>query len=166
IESLAAEFETLVSSLDKQNAAQSLQGIGALVCAATAVAALSTDFSTRDAVGDVIDSLVDLYATYQAGIDTAYGALTGGIGKQFIPDHDTLSELYGIFTATNQLLIDRAFDLKTKRVMRLTAPNDAITLTWELYGDIGKLPYFLATNHIVDDEFNEIPAGREIVAYV
>ena len=166
IESYRTRYESMVGADDKKVAAESLQMIGAILVNASAIALLNTDFETRDAVGEAIDSLVDSLLSYRDEVDAVQAGLSGPISEQFIPDHNLQSQLAGIVAATTQVAINRAFDLKAKRAMRLAAPSDAITLTWELYGDLEKLDFFSRTNRITDNEFWEIPSGREIVAYV
>lgn len=166
VNSFADRFQNLVSAEDKAVAAQSLQAVGGLCASATAVAALNTEYETREDIGEVIDSLVATLTTYRGAIDTVQTDLAGPIGEVFIPDHNLQSRLADIMAATNQLAINRAFDLKTKKTIRLRQPSDPLTLTWELYNDIGQLAYFLRTNKITANEFVEIPSGRQVVAYV
>jgi hypothetical protein len=165
IVSYVGQFQTLITSGDKKNAAVTLETAGALVVVAASRAALFTEFTTREAVGEAIDALSALEELYLDGVDTAYGSLEGPIGTQFIPDHDTLSVLQAVIASVNQILIGRAFDLKSKRTLRLTAPSDPLSLTWQLYADIDMLAFFLATNRITGDQFIEIPSGAEVVAY-
>lgn len=156
----------LVLSADRRNAAVMLETVGALAVSASVRAAIATEFTTREAVGEVIDGLAELYAAYISGIDAAYASFDGSISRQFVPDHDLVTAVADAVAGTNRLLITRAFDLKTKRTVRLSSPSDALTLTWEMYGDIERLPYFLETNRITENEFWEIPSGREVAAYV
>lgn len=166
VDSLVSRFESLVSPEDREVAAQSLQAVGGLATAATAVAVLNTEFETREDVGDAIDNLVVVLASYREGMDTVQSGLADSIKDAFIPDSNVQSLLADIMAATNQIAINRAFDLKARKVTRLRAPSDPITLTWEFYGDLGRLEYFLRTNRITGDWFFEIPSGTEVVAYV
>jgi hypothetical protein len=58
------------------------------------------------------------------------------------------------------------FDLKSKLIYILSNPSDPITETWKLYKDMDELEFFIQSNNLVEDEFIELPSGRELVAYV
>jgi hypothetical protein len=182
IEGLVTQYESLVGKEDRRNAAHSLQSVGAIVTAATAVAIMNTQaaggsstqaaggsstYNTRDAVGAAVDALSGVYAAYQDAMDTVYAGLSSeSIENQFVPDHNTLDLVCAVSTAVSRLAINRAFDLKIQQSIILKAPSDPITLTWELYRDMDQLDFFCVTNAIAGPEFVEIPAGRKVVAYV
>ena len=166
VNDLVDEFRQLTSDSDRQTAAQTTQAVGALAVAASGTAALNTEFSTRESVGNAIDGLGRAYTAYREGMDQVQAGFDGQISSRFIPNHNLLALIYEVATSTNQILINRAFDLKTKKTVILSSPSDAISQTWELYGDLGRLEFFLQTNRIVEDEFFEIPSGRELVAFV
>lgn len=166
ISSYVNRFNALIAGHDKLVAAQSLQSVGTLTVSASAFAVLNTEFETREEVGHAIDGLSGIYLGLRGAIDDVSSDLSGPITERFIVEHNMLSSLHEVITSTNRILLSRAFELRSRRRMRLEAPSDAITLTWELYGDIGRLEFFLRTNRISDDEFLEIPSGREIVAYL
>lgn len=165
IGSYLMDIADLVLSKDQRIAAGSLQTVGAICVSALAESALATEFTTREQVGESIDKLNDAYDAYLAALIAASDALPDGIVKSFVPDHNVGSYLDEIVKLTTLVLLDRAFSLKIKRTIILSAPSDPITLTWKYYKDMDKLSYFCDTNKIVNDEFFELPAGRAVDIY-
>lgn len=167
INSYTAEIASLVKTDEKSNAAAMLETVGGVCAGALVEAAYNTDFDTRDAVGSAIDQIVETYAAYLAAIDAARATFTGNINTTYIPSHDLGSILQNIVKEAAQVLIDRAFSLKTKRTFHLKAPSDPLTLCWKYYQDVSNatIEYFCRTNRIAWNEFIEIPTGREIVIY-
>lgn len=174
-EELALEFEgyfeTATDVMDKINNALLYQSVSSTAAAATAEAAMDTDLETRDAVGVAIDAISEVETIANEGTLEIYqtiadGSTTGIVSDQFAPDHNVSSSLGILTSKAISILLTRSFDLKSKLTTVLTGPSDAITLTWDLYGDLDKLDFFILTNNIKDKEFYEIPSGREIIAYV
>ena len=148
------------------NNARTAESMGLFSVAAVNEAALSTDYSTREAAGDALDFINLAFATVEQQLSLIYQLLTNGVVNSFAINHDSLSETGQIVAQTNAILLDRAFDLKKKQTIILIAPTDPITLTWRFYKDITQLQFFIDTNNLQDEEIIEIPAGREIAAYV
>ena len=166
IESLATRGRLLIGLDDKRQNAETLQAVGCLLTAATATAILNQRYETRDDVGAAVDSLVAVTTALGDAIGAGAADVPGLVSGAYIPDHNLLSTLADIATTTMQLSINRAFDLKAKKTLRLTEPSDALTITAREYGDLSRLDFFLRTNRITGNEFIEIPAGREVVVYV
>lgn len=160
------DMSNATTNEDRQNLALSLQAVGSIVAASTAIATLNVDYETRDQVGDSIDSLSDLMASYQASIDNAVAVNGTSASKSFSPDGDVASGLHGIIFDAQSLLINKAYALKSRRTYRLTAPSDPMTLTWTYYGNLDMLDFFCRTNKVTNNEFIELPAGRNVVVYV
>ena len=142
------------------------QDVGLFASTITAEAALFTEYETRDAAGDALDFVNDSFVLIEQRISEIYQLLANGVITSFEPDHNTGLSALLIIGKTNAILIDRSFDLKAKQTVILSGPSDAITETWRFYKDMDKLEFFIRTNNIQDNENLEIPAGREIVAYV
>ena len=170
IEDIATSFITGFGvSSDKQsqiNDAIIFQDVGLFASTITAEAALFTEYETRDAAGDALDFVNDSFVLIEQRISEIYQLLANGVITSFEPDHNTGLSALLIIGKTNAILIDRSFDLKAKQTVILSGPSDAITETWRFYKDMDKLEFFIRTNNIQDNENLEIPAGREIVAYV
>jgi prophage DNA circulation protein len=132
----------------------------------TAEAGLFTDYDSRDAAGDALDLVNDAFTDTVQYLSELYGILDNGVSKSFAPDHNTLLLALLVNGQTNAILIDRSFDLRAKQTETLSGPSDPITLTYKYYGTIDELEYFIATNHLTDNEIIEIPAGRQVIAYV
>lgn len=148
--------------------AGTFQSLGAMSAAATAEAALFTEFETRDTAGAALDFINDADALIEQKNNEIYQTLAGAVDKTYAPDHDTWLNLSLIIGKTNAILIDRSFDLKAKQTVILSAPSDPISLTWKYYRSsaLEDIEFFIRTNNLQDTEIVEIPSGREIVAYV
>ena len=148
---------------DSANVAYILQGIGTACVLGVANAGIMIDYETRETVGKSIDDIDGAYSDYLAVLQSA-----GNVdGSQFAIDHDTISGLHGAAYDTITYLTNASFDLKLKRTYTLTAPSDPVTLCWKYYRDISHdtLDFFARTNKLVNYEFIEIPAGREVAIY-
>lgn len=148
---------------DSENVAYILQGIGTACVLGVANAGIMIDYETRETVGKSIDDISGAYSDYLAVLQSA-----GNVdGSQFAIDHDTLSGLHGVAHDTITYLTNASFDLKLKRTYTLTAPSDSVTLCWKYYRDISHdtLDFFARTNKLVNYDFIELPAGREVAIY-
>ena len=126
-------------------------------------AGIMIDHETRETVGKSIDNISGTYSDYLAVLQSAGNRG----GSKFAVDHDTLSGLHGVAHDTITYLTNTAFGLKLKRTYILTAPSDPVTLCWKYYRDISHdtLDFFARTNKLVDYDFIELPAGREVAIY-
>ena len=148
---------------DSENVAYILQGIGTACVLGVANAGIMIDYETRETVGKSIDDISGAYSDYLAVLQSA-----GNVdGSQFAIDHDTLSGLHGVAYDTITYLTNASFDLKLKRTYTLTAPSDPVTLCWKYYRNISHdtLDFFARTNKLVNYDFIELPAGREVAIY-
>jgi len=148
------------------NDAVIFQDLGFFGTSVTAEAALFTDYETRDAAGDALDFLNDVFDLTEQQLSEIYQTLANGVITSWEPDHNTGLAALLINGNTNSILIDRSFDLKAKQTVILSGPSDAITETWRFYQDMDQLEFFIRTNNLQDNEILEIPAGKEIIAYV
>lgn len=151
---------------EKLNFARMVESLLYFSASVTAEAGLFTDYSTREVAGNALDLINTAYDLAEQNMSEIYQLLDGLITTSFEPNHDTGLNSLLLIGKTNAILIDRSFDLKAKQITILAGPSDPITLTWRFYKDMDKLEYFIETNNIQDTEFIEIPAGREIIAYV
>ena len=159
-------IKVILAIQENLNNARIAESIGLFSVAAVNEAALSTDYSTREAAGDALDFINLSFATVEQQLSLIYQLLTNDIVNSFAINHDSLSETGQIVAQTNVILLDQSFDLRTKQVIILNAPTDPIILTWRFYKDITQLQFFIETNNLQDEEIIEVPAGRGIVAYV
>lgn len=160
------DFATNPNVQENLNNARIAESMGLFSVAAVNEAALSTDYATREAAGDALDFINLSFATVEQQLSLIYQLLTNDIVNSFAINHDSLSETGQIVAQTNALLLDQSFDLRTKQIIILNAPIDPLILTWRFYKDTSKLQFFIETNNLQDEEIIEVPAGREIVAYV
>lgn len=153
------------------NNAVMLQSISSMVTSQVVEASLFTDLETRDAAGQSIDFINDSVDLVEESVLDTYQILSDpeqanvNITNIFTPDHDTFLYLGQVVGESNSLLISRSFDLKAKRTTILTAPSDALTLTYKLYGTNTKLEFFIQTNKLTDVEIIEMPVGKSVVSY-
>jgi len=148
-----------------------LQSISSMVTSQVVEASLFTDLETRDAAGQSIDFINDSVDLVEESVLSTYQTLSDpeqanvNITNIFTPDHDTFLYLGQVVGEANTLLISRSFDLKAKRTTILTAPSDALTLTYKLYGTIERLEFFIQTNKLTDVEIIEMPVGKSVISY-
>ncbi len=150
------------------NDALTFQNSFGIAIGALAEAALFTDYETRDQAADALDLLNNNLDEYENQISTVSQTLDGLVNNLFAPDHNTGLGLNLISGKTTALLLDRSFSLKARRDIVLTAPSDAMTLTWKYYKSIelSDIEFFARTNNLNDTDMAEIPAGRELVVYL
>ncbi len=160
------EFTENPNNTEKLNSARMAESLLFFGASVTAEAGLFTDYSTRDAAGDALDIINTAFDDTEQRMSEIYQLLDGDITTSFEPNHNTGLDTSLLIGKTNAILIDRSFDLKAKQITILSGPSDPITLTWQFYKDMAQLEFFIETNNIQDTEFIEIPAGREIIAYV
>ncbi len=151
---------------EKLNFARMAESLLYFSASVTAEAGLFTDYSTREAAGDALDLINTAFDLSEQSMSEIFQLLDGLVTTSFEPNHNTGLDSLLLIGKTNAILIDRSFDLKAKQITILSGPSDCITETWRLYKDMTQLGFFIETNNIQDTEFIEIPAGREIVAYV
>ena len=170
VEDMALLFaDSFGDSSDTQtqiNDAVILQDIMLFASTVTAEAGLFTEYETRDAAGQALDIINNAFDLSEQSLSEVYQDLADGIINSFEPDHNTSLNTSLIIGNTNSILVDRSFDLKAKQTVILIGESDAIIETWRFYKDMTKLDFFIRTNNLQDNEILEIPAGREIVAYV
>ncbi len=153
------------------NNAIMLQSISTMVTSTVIEASLFTELETRDTAGDVIDFINVSSLKVEEAVSSTYQALSDdtvsniNITNIFTPDHNTGLELGQIVGQSNGLLIDRSFSLKAKKITILSAPIDALSLAYKLYGTIEKLEFLIKTNKLTDTEIIEMNVGKEVVSY-
>lgn len=148
------------------NQAVMFQNIAYFTSAVLFEASLYTEYETRDIASLALEIVNDNATLVEQSTTEIYQILTGGITDIFSPDHNTGSILSDITANTNAILIERSFDLRSKVTEILKVNSDAITLTWKYYKDMDELDFFIRTNKLTNDEYIEIPAGREVASYV
>ena len=125
-----------------------------------------TDYTIRSEAIAAIEKINEGFNIFDTAFNEA--RTSGKISEEYSGDHNFWALLLDTIKSINQLLLNTAFDLKTEKKFILTNNSDIITLCYEYYGKIDNetIDFFITTNRMVNDEFMEIPAGREIVVYV
>ncbi len=161
-----------INRVGQINNAIMLQSITSMVASQVVESSLFTTFETRDSAGQAIDFINNSMDQVESSVLSAYQTLsdstkaTVNITNIFTPDHDTFLLLGQVVGESNSLLISRSFDLKAKKTIILSAPIDALSLTYKLYKSIDKLEFLIKTNKLTDVEIIEMPAGKVVIAYV
>jgi len=168
VEQLVDNFndESETSPINRRNNAITMQLLAGFGSAATAEAAGFTDYSIREQAVDAIDLVNDTLDVYNTGFENA--RTDGVVGEEFSGDHNFYSLMIDTITRVNNIILNQAFSLKAEKIIVLKNNSDIITLCYENYGavDNDTIDFFINTNRFIDDEFIEIPAGREVVFYV
>lgn len=160
------DFSQNINVQEKLNNARTAESILFFSSSAAAEAGFFTDYATRDAAGDALDFINDAFVLVEQTMSALNQLLSGDIAIAFQPNHNTLLETTLLVGETNAVLIDRSFALKTKQTVILSGPSDPISLTWRFYKDISQLQFFIDSNNLQDNEIIELPAGKEVIAYV
>jgi len=149
------------STVNKENNAKLLESIGGFALAAMTEAVVFTDFSIRSQATSAIEAINETLQIYNDAM-----ALSSGSG--YSGDHNFYSLLMDLITGVNAFTLNNAFDLKAEKKFVLKNNSDAITLCYENYGTVSteQMEFFINTNKLIENEFLEIPAGREIVVYL
>ncbi len=151
---------------NKINNAIMFEVVGGTASAALAEAALYTNYETRGDASDALETVQSGYSAYLEALESV--SVQGGNASQsYTGDHNFLSLLQDTIARISAILLDKSFDLKTERRLILSAPSDPITLCNKFYKSVSleTLEFFNRTNELSGDEFIELPAGREVVAY-
>lgn len=132
-----------------------------------AESALYTDFSVRtDTIAsiEIINDALDNYNTAMSDIRATGDDIT----KDYSGDHNLQMLLTDVTARVNDVLLNVAFSLKAEKRITLNNQSDILTLCYEYYDSIDNetVEYFINTNNIKNDEFIELPRGREIIIYV
>ena len=165
IASFGDDITNATTSEDVKNAGYTYQSIATACVSGYVSSAIAIDYTTRDQAGSSIDNLVDIAASYSAGMNTAANRISGDVTKSFSPDSDIERGVYDAIRDAIGLLLSRAFSLKSRRLYVIDHPSDPLTETWTHYGTMDDLEFFCATNKIIGNEFIELPAGRTLVFY-
>lgn len=133
-------------------------------------AALFTIFGNRKDIISTISSLDDTLSDYNTSISGSW--TDGNISNEYSGDHNFQLLLFDSIARTKDILLNQSFDLKAEKKFKLKNNSDIIDLCYEYYPinspeDLQYyIEYFIATNGIKNDEFCELPIGRQIVVYV
>lgn len=89
------------------------------------------------------------------------------IQNEYSGDHNFFSPAQDTVRRINAILLNQAFDLKAEKKFVLKVNSDILTLCYDIYKKVDNetITSFIESNRFVGDEFEEIPAGREIVSY-
>ena len=153
------------STTNKKNNVIMMQLFAGLATGATAEAAAYTDYSIRSEALSAIETINETLAIFTTGINDS--RTDGDVSNEFSGDHNFYNLIFDTITRVNEILLNRAFDLKAEKKFVLKYDSDAIILCYEHYGNVDPdtMQFFFETNRLINDEYTSIPAGREIVVY-
>lgn len=155
--------ETLPTN--RKNNVIMLQLFAGLAAGTTAEAAAYTDYSIRSEALSAIDTINETLEVFTTGLNDA--RTEGSVSQEYSGDHNFYSLIFDTITRINEILLNKAFDLKAEKKFTLKNSSDAITLCYEHYKSVSSdtIEFFIQTNRLINDEYTEIPAGREITIY-
>ncbi|MCK5600946.1 hypothetical protein KAR91_03695, partial [Candidatus Pacearchaeota archaeon] len=157
--------ESETSPVNRKNNAIMMQLIAGFGVGATSEAAAFTEDTIRSESIDsieIINETAEIFTTFFEQARTS-----GNVKQEFSGDHNFFSLIQDTTKRINEILLNRAFDLKAEKRFILKSNSDAITLAYEHYGNVQPetMKLFIDTNRLTGEEFTEIPSGREIVIY-
>lgn len=157
--------ESETSPVNRKNNAIMMQLISGFGVGATAEAAAFTEDTIRSESIDSIEIINETAEIFTAFFEQA--RTSGNVKQEFSGDHNLFSLIQDTNRRINQILLNRAFDLKAEKRFILKNNSDAVTLAYEHYGSVSDetMEFFIQTNRLIGDEYTEIPAGREITIY-
>lgn len=137
-----------------------LESLAGYANAQMVVSASNTTYATRN---QILDSILNIITTY----NTFNDELNNNSTNDYPGDHNFLSNLADLNKKTVELLLNISFDLPAEKIIVLKNADDPINLCYKYYGkiDLETIQFFADTNYLVNDEFIELAAGREIVIY-
>lgn len=148
------------------NIAETRQYMGVAISGAIAQGMFFSDFDTKESIIETIESINFQYGLILAGLEADQVFFeNNNIGDSFVIDSDLFNFLKSIIQATNDFLLAKSFELKTKKIITLITDRSPLELCYELYGSISFLDFFILSNNLSNDEFFIIPAGFEVVVY-
>lgn len=158
--------ENETSPVNNKNNAIMMQLVSGFSVVATAEAGSFTDFTARLSAISAIDIINEAAQSFS---DTFQDARTeGDVTTEYSGDHNFFSLSGDTVKRINEIILNQAFDLKAEKRFVLKNNSDILSLAYENYKSVSDetIDFFIDTNRFVDNEYIEIPAGREIVVYV
>jgi prophage DNA circulation protein len=164
IEQITSGEESNITN--KKNNAILLQSFAGYAVASLAESSIYTDYEIRTNTIDAINIIENSLEEYNTSLSAAW--VEGSISEEYSGDHNFQLLLFDAIARIKDLLLNKTFDLKSQKTFILKNPSDPITLCYKYYSAVDNetVEYFLRTNDIKNDEFIEIPSGREIIIYV
>ena len=142
--------------------------IGAAVNSATLITQQNT-YSTKNETFEAIEALDAFIIEASEIADSKMAGFDGSIfEKQYFSQVDSFQEVIALAVNVKTDLQIRAFDAKIERRFITKRDYPILELCGALYSQIDdeSLDFFISTNGLEDDEYFDIPSGREIVFYV
>jgi len=175
IDTYASMIESLTESILDVNESSKIElrnnSIFMQLVAGFAVAAMNealafNDFQIRSEPVTGIEKVNEALDTYNAAFEES--RTDGKVSEEYSGDHNFYSLLFDTITRINRIVLNSAFDLKAEKKYTLKNNSDIITECYEKYGKIDQdtITFFQNTNKIINNEYIEIPAGRELLVYV
>jgi hypothetical protein len=151
---------------NQKNNVTMMELVGGMGVGALAEAAAYTDFTIRSEAIAAIEKIDEGFSIFDTAFNEA--RTTGNVQDEYSGDHNFWSLLINALRNIKQLLLESAFSLKAEKKITLTNNSDIISLCYQYYGkvDDDTIEFFILTNRIINDEYIEIPIGREVVVYV
>ena len=144
----------------QKNSVIMLESLAGYAIAQMVVSASNTTYSTRSQVLGSIETIFNSYNTFN-------NELNNNSTSEYSGDHNFLLNLANLSKQAITLLLNVAFDLPAEKIFILQDASDPISLAYKYYGkiDLETIQFFADTNYLVNNEFIELPAGREIIVY-
>jgi prophage DNA circulation protein len=126
-------------------------------------ASLIGDIGSRGDAVTASDGVDDMLTQLDDGIDSLMSQQPG-----WSPDGDALSRCKDLLSTVRAYLLEVSFSLKSERRRIQQWTTDALTLCREFYPGVPidqSLAKFIADSELADDEFFQVPVGKEVVWY-
>jgi hypothetical protein len=151
---------------NRKNNATNMELIGGFATGTICEVAAFTEYQIRSEAIAAIEKINEAFSYFDTAFNEA--RTTGNVSEEYSGDHNFWTLLQATIRGINQLLLTTAFGLKAEKKYVLKYNSDFITECYNAYGKVDDetTQFFILTNNLINDEFIELNAGREIVVYV
>lgn len=180
---MASAPETLTTPLTDATTAQlaasdlCLTSVATAMCLSTVNTSITsvtedgiTIPTTRATILDSINFLITAFTAFTASLDDAAALYsTSPMAQQYISMSASWPDLQNLFSLTVQYLESIMFTLNSEITFTLSVERAPISIAADYYGQNGwddsYFDLFIASNHLVGDQVNLLPAGFQVVIY-
>ena len=154
-----------VDKSNQKNNAMMIELIGGFGVVVTGEIATKINLTTRDEAINIIETLTSTLETFNTFFESS--RVDGSAIQEYSGDHNFYSLLLDTISRINEIILNKAFDLKAEKRYILKVNSDPITECYKVYGNVDTetMEFYILSNNLINDEFIDIPAGRELVYY-
>lgn len=171
---LSGQFNTIranVSRITGRSGKKIYEGQGVAILSAQALAAVSPnpgDYTNRNEVIEVAETLLENYNNFINDLDTLQSDNGGDVGA-YIPNPTLIITLNQVISSAVSVLFTTSLNSRQERTIYLEADTDLINLTHRLYGldpEDNNINELIKNNNWGFNEILEIRKGTKVIYYI